>query len=84
MHSDEFTLAEALRAALPAECQRIFTLRKVYGYSQREIAARLRIPESAVEEQLVQAVWYCAEASNGYGSTLRRSLLERLLRRLSP
>lgn len=47
--------------ALPAECRQVFTLRKVYGYSGREIASRLGIPERAVEEHLIQAARRCAQ-----------------------
>jgi RNA polymerase sigma-70 factor (ECF subfamily) len=50
-----------LARALPAECRRVFTLRKVYGYSGKEIATRLGIPDEAVEELLIQAARVCAQ-----------------------
>jgi hypothetical protein len=69
--------------ALPAECRQVFTLRKVYGYSGREIANRLGIPERAVEEHLIQAVRRCAQAAPDLQSLDRRpSLLKRLRLRI--
>ncbi|MEJ0038593.1 MAG: sigma factor-like helix-turn-helix DNA-binding protein [Gammaproteobacteria bacterium] len=50
-----------LARALPAACRKVFTLRKVYGYSGKEIATRLGIPEEAVEELLIQAAQMCAQ-----------------------
>jgi DNA-directed RNA polymerase specialized sigma24 family protein len=40
---------------LPAHCRRVFTLRKVYGWSQQEIANRLELANEVVEQQLCQA-----------------------------
>ena len=50
-----------LARALPAVCRRVFTLRKVYGYSGKEIATRLGIPDEAVEELLIQAAQVFAQ-----------------------
>jgi DNA-directed RNA polymerase specialized sigma24 family protein len=50
-----------LARELPAVCRRVFTLRKVYGYSGKEIATRLGIPDEAVEELLIQAARVCAQ-----------------------
>ena len=36
-------------ATLPPQCQRVFVMKRVYGYSQRDIAARLKISESTVK-----------------------------------
>lgn len=47
---------------LPDRCRQVFTLRKVYGYSQREIASRLQISENTVEQHLTKAARRCAEA----------------------
>jgi RNA polymerase sigma-70 factor (ECF subfamily) len=37
--------------SLPARCRRIITLRKIYGLSQKEVAAQLGISEHTVEAQ---------------------------------
>ena len=47
---------------LPERCRQVFTLRKVYGYSQKEIAARMNISENTVEQQLIKAARHCAQA----------------------
>lgn len=52
---------------LPDRCRQVFTLRKVYGYSQKEIAARLKIAENTVEQHLVTAVRHCADALDRCG-----------------
>lgn len=46
---------------LPEQCRRVFTLRKVYGYSQKEIAQRLGIAENTVEKHVAKGVRLCAE-----------------------
>jgi RNA polymerase sigma factor (sigma-70 family) len=47
---------------LPDRCRQAFTLRKVYGYSQKEIALRLGLSEKAVEQHLTKATRHCAHA----------------------
>lgn len=75
----ELARVAELARAWPAECRQVFTLRKVYGYSGREIASRLGIPESAVEEHLIQAACKCAQTDpDSLGR--RPSLLKRLMR----
>lgn len=53
-------LTEAIQS-LPDRCRRIFTLRKVYGLSQREIAAQLDVSENTVSAQLTIGVKKCME-----------------------
>jgi DNA-directed RNA polymerase specialized sigma24 family protein len=60
-HTPELVRMAQLAQALPAVCRRVFTLRKVYGYSGKEIATRLGIPDEAVEELLIQAARVCAQ-----------------------
>lgn len=58
--SEEFGLfCEAVRQ-LPVQARRVFVLKKVYGYSQREIASELRLAESTVEKHAALAVRRCA------------------------
>jgi len=51
-------LTEAIQS-LPDRCRQIFTLRKVYGLSQGEIARQLGISESTVSAQLTIGVHKC-------------------------
>lgn len=43
-------------ASLPASCRRVFILRKIYGLSQKEIAARLEISPSTVENHITRGM----------------------------
>lgn len=46
---------------LPDRCRQVLTLRKIYGLSQREIAAQLGISEHTVEAQVGNGMRRCAE-----------------------
>jgi RNA polymerase sigma-70 factor (ECF subfamily) len=59
-HQQLLRLAEAV-AALPRRCGEVYTLRKVYGFSQKEIAAHFGISISSVENHLSKAVRRCTE-----------------------
>lgn len=54
------TLIEAL-PTLSMECRRVLTLRKVYGWTQEQIAARLGLERCEVEDALCRCVLFCAE-----------------------
>ena len=45
---------------LPPQCRKTFLLRKVYGWSHKEIAASLGISESTVEKHIGTALARCA------------------------
>lgn len=51
-------LCEAVRQ-LPQQCRKVFVLKKVYGYSQREIAAQLNLSESTVEKHISAGMKRC-------------------------
>ena len=57
----ELALLAAAIASLPDRCREVMTLRKVYGVSQKEIAARIGISESTVEKHVATGVRLCAE-----------------------
>jgi len=46
-------------AALPPKCRRVYLLRKVYGMSHKQIAAKLQISTSTVEKHLLKGVEAC-------------------------
>ena len=46
---------------LPERAREVFVLKKVYGYTQREIATELEISESTVEKHVALAVRRCAD-----------------------
>lgn len=51
---------EAVRH-LPTQCRRAFVLKKVYGYSQMEIAKEMQLSESTVEKHIALGLRKCAE-----------------------
>lgn len=51
---------EAVRS-LPTQCRRIFVLKKVYGYSQREIARATGLSESTVEKHIAKGIRRCRQ-----------------------
>jgi RNA polymerase sigma-70 factor (ECF subfamily) len=52
-------LTQAIQS-LPDKCRRVLTLRKIYGLSQKEIAAQLGISEHTVEAQIGNGMRRCA------------------------
>jgi RNA polymerase sigma-70 factor (ECF subfamily) len=65
---EHFELFCKAAAALPEQCRRVLMLRKVYGLSQAEVAARLGISISTVEKHLAKGLLRCSEymESRGY------------------
>jgi len=49
---------EAVRH-LPVQCRRAFVMKKVYGYSQREIAGEMNLSESTVEKHIALGIKRC-------------------------
>ena len=46
---------------LPVKCQRVYILRRVYGFSQKEVAERLGISIKTVEAHLTKAIVRCTD-----------------------
>ena len=53
--------------SLPDRCRQIVTLRKIYGLSQKEVAARLEISEHTVEAQGAIGLRKCIEYFRRHG-----------------
>jgi RNA polymerase sigma factor (sigma-70 family) len=78
----ELALLTAAVASLPTRCRQVFTLRKVYGLSQKEIAAELDISENTVEQHLAKGMRLCSAALANSPMAERRSpWLERARKR---
>ena len=58
---DELRLLLEVIQTLPVQCRRVFTLRKVYDLSPKEIAESLRLSVSTVEKHLAKGVRICSE-----------------------
>ena len=57
---EEFAhFCEAVRQ-LPVQCRRVFVFKKVYGYSQKEIAKEMNLSESTVEKHIAVGFKRCA------------------------
>lgn len=56
---EEFELFCMAVRQLPIQCRRVFVLKKVYGYSQKEIAVNLNISESTVEKHIAFGIKRC-------------------------
>ncbi|MDC7685283.1 sigma-70 family RNA polymerase sigma factor [Asticcacaulis sp. BYS171W] len=53
---EEWTRVQAAMATLPPRCRQILQMRKIDGLSQRDIAARLGVSESIVENDAVKGM----------------------------
>jgi RNA polymerase sigma-70 factor (ECF subfamily) len=58
---DELRQLREVMAELPVQCRRVFTLRKIYDLSPREIAEKLGLSVSTVEKHLVKGLRYCSD-----------------------
>lgn len=52
--------------SLPQRCRQVLTLRKIYGLSQKEIAAQMGISEHTVEAQVANGMRRCADFLKKY------------------
>ena len=59
LHFQREILTKAIQS-LPDRCRQVLTLRKIYGLSQKEIAASLGIAEHTVEAQVATGMRRCA------------------------
>ena len=63
---DELTRLAQMIATLPGKVRDVFTLRRVHGLSQREVAERLSLSESTVEKHMARGFLIMLEQS-GHG-----------------
>lgn len=56
-HDQELALLAEAIGALPKHCRRVITLRKLHGFSHREIAKKLGISENTVSAQITLGVF---------------------------
>ncbi|AWB65845.1 RNA polymerase subunit sigma-70 [Saccharobesus litoralis] len=58
---EEFSdFCESIRQ-LPLQCRKVFILKKVYGFSQKEIAEKLEISQSTVEKHIAAGMKRCMQ-----------------------
>ncbi len=63
----ELEMVQRVIAGLPDRCRRIFEMRKIEGLSQREIADRLKVTESIVENDGVKGMRLIMQAMRETG-----------------
>lgn len=69
-NNQEFAhFCEAVRQ-LPLQCRRVFVLKKVYGYSQKEIAKEMNISQSTVEKHIAVGFKRCAKHMLGFDQSV--------------
>jgi len=73
----ELAHVAALIATLPDRCREVFTLRKLHGLSQREVASQLGIAESTVEKHMVKALAMLTDAIGRGGNRRVASSMDR-------
>ena len=66
---DELTRLAEMIARLPGKIRDVFTLRRVQGLSQREVAAKLNLAESTVEKHMARGFLIMSE-QYGHGGKL--------------
>lgn len=65
--NQELELLTLAIQSLPPRCRQVLTLRKIYGLSQKEIAAEMGISEHTVEAQVANGMRRCADFLKKYG-----------------
>ena len=64
----ELSRIAALIAGLPTKCREAFTLRKVHGLSQREVAQRMGVSENTVEKHVGKGIGVLMKAMGRGGN----------------
>lgn len=66
---EELARVNEVIQTLPEKCREVFILRKMYGLSQREIAAKLGLSESTVEKHIGKGIRKLLDAFGRGGKT---------------
>jgi RNA polymerase sigma factor (sigma-70 family) len=69
--SEKFELFCCAVRQLPTKCRRAYVLRRVYGFSQKEVAERMNISLKTVETHLTKAIARCTEYMDAEQSSRR-------------
>ena len=78
---EEFAMyCEAIRR-LPTQCRRAFVLKKVYGYSQKEISGHMGISEKTVEKHIAIGIKRCCNYINYDSGKVKQQYINKKLTR---
>jgi RNA polymerase sigma factor (sigma-70 family) len=72
-HEEFSQFCDAVRQ-LPVQCRRVFVLKKIYGYSQREVATELGIAESTVEKHIASGMQHCTRYMKEQAQAKKRAI----------
>lgn len=73
LHRDQLNRLTHIVSQLPPVVAQVFRLRRVEGMSQKEVARRLRLPESTVEKRMARGVYLIARYWEAGGNDEVRS-----------
>ena len=59
---ERLTAVNKLIADLPPQCQRVLVMRKIFGFSHKEIARQLNVSVKTVEKHLTKGLQRCQES----------------------
>ena len=65
--NERLILFEKALSTLSPRCRKVFILRKVFGFSQKEIARRMNISVSTVEKHIINGLQRCNVYMNAHG-----------------
>ncbi|MGH8018375.1 MAG: RNA polymerase sigma factor [Opitutaceae bacterium] len=71
-HAEELDLLHEAIAALPTRCREVLTLRKLQGFSYREIAQQLGVSENTVDAHMCAGIFRCREYMRAKGVSRER------------
>lgn len=73
LHRDQLSRLTRLFSKLPPAVAEVFRLRRIDGMSQKDVARRLRLPESTVEKRVARGVYLIAQYWEAGGNGEARS-----------
>ena len=68
LHRDELAQIAVAIASMPIQTRTAFVLRRVHGFSQREIARQMRLSESTVEKHIARGIRFLIDWTAHGGS----------------
>lgn len=75
--NNDFELFCKAVRTLPRQCRKAFVLKKVYGYSHKEIAARLNISDRTVEKHVATGITRCGRYMNKHTEYGKKTIFKR-------
>lgn len=71
---ERLTVLNKVITDLPPQCQRVLIMRKIFGFSHKEVAERLNISVKTVEKHLTKALQRCQESQKKFAEASTEQL----------